>query len=167
MIIENSVSNVFYLCSSIVLTFSIAAYPVRFYWCCGSKGTLHSQICRVSPIHIHMFPYNVWLTQSAALAYNRLSQRIINLKETYGPAFVVNFLKCLNGCQCTMWSLWLLSSFTSSWNLDWNMNDARKTAKQTAVQVTCFTHNSYIIPGQIQSPHRAFRSYDISRMLCM
>ena len=30
MAIENSVSNDFYLCSSIVLTFWIAAYPV---WC--------------------------------------------------------------------------------------------------------------------------------------
>ena len=51
-------------------------------------------------MHIHMFPYNVWLAQSAALSYNRLSQRIINLKETYGPAFMVNFFNrknCLNG----------------------------------------------------------------------
>ena len=31
MAIENSVSNDFYLCSSIILTFSIAAYPVCPY----------------------------------------------------------------------------------------------------------------------------------------
>ena len=29
MAIENSVSNIFYLCSSIVFKFLIAAYPVR------------------------------------------------------------------------------------------------------------------------------------------
>ena len=46
MAIENSVSNDFYLCSSIVLTFSIAAYPV----CNTSVHSVNSLYDRIVPV---------------------------------------------------------------------------------------------------------------------
>ena len=54
MAIKNSVSNFFGLCSSIVLTFSIAAYPVWF-------------LCMLHDVRVDISAYN-WILFGTACA---------------------------------------------------------------------------------------------------
>ena len=51
---ENSVSKYFDLLSSIVLTFSIAAYPVWLYFVFFSSGTLHNPAIQADSSHNRM-----------------------------------------------------------------------------------------------------------------